>query len=242
MNLSEYKEESPGIEEIRRHLAELTKDIVDNPLLNKIEKGTLTKEQWQEFAKQRYLAAVHFEQLLEVGIERAQALIHNLQDERGISENGNPLPTGPHEKWRQDFYTALGLDKDTLAELEENESTQHYSQKLQQLIAEGDVLKLAGAILFQEYSIPEEFKKLKVGRDLIFPQEFIIQASDTAEQRRQKGYARLYIDHHITHDANQHYPELERALEKYGEEPEKLKKILDGIKVLAEARKNFFKQ
>src|SRR3989338_1001772 len=106
-------EQEKGVEQIHSRLKEITERIINNPVLDAIEKGELTQDEWREFAKQRYLAALHFEDLLEAGIKKAQemrdqelveALASNLRDEKGLNAQGQPLQTGSHEKWRQDFY------------------------------------------------------------------------------------------------------------------------------------------
>jgi hypothetical protein len=48
-----------------------------------------------------------------------------------------------------------------------------YDEALKNLMKE-DVLTISGAILLQEYAIPEEFKRIKIGRDLTFPEKFVL--------------------------------------------------------------------
>ncbi len=238
-----------GVEQIHSRLKEITERIINNPVLDAIEKGEPTQDEWREFAKQRYLAARHFEELLKAGIKKAQeigdqelveALSSNLRDEEGINAQGQPLQTGSHEKWRQDFYNALGLDGHALASAESLEGTKEYDTTLKQLIDNEDALTVSGALLIQEYSIPEEFKRIKVGRDLTFPAQFVTTDTDSHEQRRQKGFARLYIDHHIAHDATSHYPDLERAISKYAADPESLAKIMRGMEIISAAKQKFY--
>lgn len=239
-----------GIEQIRLHLQKTTDAIVHNSVLDAVEEGKFTQDEWREFAKQRYLAALHFEELLEAGLKKARilgdqelvdALVSNLQDERGIDAQGNLLSTGSHEKWRRDFYGALGLEEDALSSAEPLEGTRMYDESLKHLIDAGDVLTIAGAILLQEFSIPEEFKRIKIGRDLTFPDQFTTQSKDTSEQRLKKGFARLYIDHHIVHDATSHYPNLERALMKYADDPVNVSQILTGVEMIHVAKQYFYK-
>jgi pyrroloquinoline quinone (PQQ) biosynthesis protein C len=238
-----------GLEQIHSRLRETTESMINNPVLEAVESGNLSQDEWREFAKQRYLAARHFEELLKAGIEKAQeiqdqelveALSSNLRDEEGVNEHGQPLQTGSHEKWRQDFYNALGLDGHALSSAEPLDGTKEYDSTLRRLIDNEDVLTVAGALLIQEYSIPEEFKRIQVGRDLTFPAEFVTNSSDSSEQRRQKGFARLYIDHHIAHDARSHYPDLERAISKYSADPESLAKIMRGMEIISTAKQKFY--
>ncbi len=63
-----------GLEQIHSRLREITERMIDNPVLEAVESGNLTQDEWREFAKQRYLAARHFEELLKAGIEKAQEI------------------------------------------------------------------------------------------------------------------------------------------------------------------------
>lgn len=44
--------------------------LKDVPMLEKLERGEASRDEWQEFAVQRYLAALPFEELLEGGAKR----------------------------------------------------------------------------------------------------------------------------------------------------------------------------
>lgn len=243
-------EQQEGVEQLHSRLREITERMIDNPVLDAVERGELTPDQWREFAKQRYLAALRFEELLEAGIRKAQeiqdqelveALASNLRDEKGLNSQGQPLQIGPHEKWRQDFYNALGLDGHALASAAPLSGTQEYDATLRRLIDTEDALTVAGALLIQEYSIPKEFERIKIGRNLTFPDQFVATENDTPEQRRQKQAARLYIDHHIAHDEHSHYPDLERAISKYAGDQENLAKIMNGMGIISEAKQKFYK-
>ncbi len=242
-------ERENGVDQIHSRLREITERMIDNPVLDAVESGILTQDEWREFAKQRYLAARHFEALLKAGIQKAQdaggqelveALASNLRDEEGIDKDGKALPTGSHEKWRQDFYNTLGLDGHVLSSAEPFEGTRQYDVTLKELVDNGNLLTVSGALLLQEYSIPEEFKRIRTGRDLTFPDQFVLQPTDPSEMRRQKGFARLYIDHHIAHDATSHYPDFERAIVKHAGNPEALAKLFGGMNVISEAKKKFY--
>lgn len=239
-----------GVEQLlRSRLKETTERMIANPVLDAIENGELTQNEWREFAKQRYLAALHFEELLEAGIKKAQemqdqklaeVLAENLRDEQGVDEQGQPKEDGSHEKWRQDFYNALGLDGHALSTAEPLEGTKKYDETLKKLIDSADGLTVAGALLMQEYSIVREFIRIQKGRDRAFPAQFEYSDTDTDEQCRQKEAARLYIDDHIKHDAGSHYPDLLHAISKYSAD-ESLAKIKNGMDVINEAKQEFYK-
>ncbi len=207
----------------------------ENRFLDRLEVGEVTTEVWREFAVQRYAAAMPFEGLLEackvkaeeMGDEKlTQVLLDNLRDEAGVDEAGQVVPELAHSTWRQNFYQGLGLSEVSLATIDETGGTRSYREALEELIETGDMLQLAGAILVLEGSIPREFLRLKRGRDVVFP-------GLSAE-------ARLYLDDHILHDAKSHYPDLLGALEKYAKMIVGQKKITEGVRVIAEAKKKFY--
>lgn len=233
---------------VRSTLSQSTKQFVGHAFLDQIESGSLSKEEWRLFAAQRYLAAHDFENLLEVSVEEAknlgfkhlaEVLQSNLNDEKGVDADGNALAEGSHAKWRQDFYSALGLPPEILDSKVALAGTKKYCDLLSNLIVERNLMKILGALLMLEYSIPEEFKRIKVGRDLTFKDEFVFESTDSPEVRRKKGFARLYIDHHIYHDAESHYPDLEEAVFEIIDE-EAMNDLLEGIRLLGEAKSNFY--
>ncbi len=239
-----------GLDKVRKNLEDRTIKIIDAPILHKIRTGRLSPEEWQEFARQRYIAALSFEPMLAKALTKAQkmgdeelseVLTDNWRDEKGVDSEGNQLPTGSHQKWRQDFYEALGISNKELSEAEPSEGTLEYSSQMHRLTLRGSGLELAGGILIQEYSIPHEFKWLKTGRDLSFPDKFVMHPDDDQKTRRQKRQARLYLDHHIAHDGLKHHPELEAALTKHLDDPKKLVQVLSGIGIVADARQKFFR-
>lgn len=243
------RETSEQLEQVRAKLAEHTEAMVRNPVLDAVESGKLSEQQWRDFAIQRVLAAQSFLPLLEAGIVLAethgdvllaQVLRENRQDELGIDANGRELAVGSHHKWRQDFYQAIGVLEEDLARTVALPETVAYQQSMQDLIASDDLYTVSGALLLQEYSLPAEFKRMQIGRDKTFRGQFEKIFTDTPAVSNQKKAARMYLDHHIGHDAKLHYPDLEGALEQHLEDPEKFAKVLKAMEVLAVAKRNFY--
>lgn len=235
--------------ELQDFISELTKEVLDNSFLDELEEGNLTVKQWHEFAPQRYLSSTLFEELLESTMHKAektgnkllkQVLHENLQDEKGLDTNGNPLVIGSHEQWRQYFYTVLGLDIATLKHMKPSPGTKSYCAVIKTLI-KADVVTASAAILFQEYFIPEEFKRIRTGRDKTFYDSFVIKSTDTEDERLHKNRARIYIDNHIAHDAHSHYPALKKALVAYLQDEKEREKIKNGIELIVGAKKKFYK-
>lgn len=217
--------------------------MIDNPVLEKMESGQLSPENWTIWACQRYHAAHRFIPLLEAGKQWAEqrsmdhltwALQDNLDDENGIN---NPQ-LGSHEKWRQDFYTALGVTQEQLNDSVLLPWTIEYRETLQYL-EQWDLHELIGALLYLEFSIPHEFRRIQKGRDLTFPEEFVIQRGDWKQKRKKKWLARLYIDHHITHDADSHFPDLMKSIEPLLQNDGEWQ-MIEWIRIIARAKTQFY--
>lgn len=233
------------------------KEIVGKTkVLEAVEKGRLSREQFREFALQRNLAAQNFELLLKAGITAAtkekdenlaKVLQANLNDEMGIDIEGRKHDESSHETWRKDFYTALGITEDQLKNAEPLEGTQAYCKDIDELIAEGNCFKIAGAIFALEFSIPSEFKKIAKGRDKIFPEIFAIQEDEIPTEMLEKvrakvQKARQYLDDHIAHDAKSHAPDLAEQLVPYVAVQTTFKEgIYKGINVIIDAKQKFYK-
>ena len=47
-------EQEKGVEQLHSRLREITESIINNPVLDAVQNGELTQEEWREFAQQRY--------------------------------------------------------------------------------------------------------------------------------------------------------------------------------------------
>lgn len=206
----------------------------DNRFLNRVEENNLMSDEWHTFAVQRYLSARPFDQLLEAGtrsayhtgaVELESVIQRNVRDEQGIDEQGAVDETRAHATWRKEYYSAIGVSDQDLATAM-HPAAKQYADVLKALIHEADALKLAGVILALEAIIPREFAKIKVGRDKKFPH--------LSEK------ARLYIDDHIIHDAQSHYPDLLAALAPLIVDEAAMARVEDGINKITAAKKQFY--
>lgn len=244
--LTKYKSIHP---ELTKLVLSATKKIVENDFLDSLESGDLTQECWIRFAIERYKAAEVFEELLHSLIRKArlvgdaqllEILEWNLRDETGVNIQGELDEALAHDTWRKNFYRALGVKDSDLEIPTTNSGTKYYIQVMKQILEQGDMLVMAGALLALEGSIPEEFIRIQRGRDISFPKIFVDKPTDDEKTLVQKSKARRYIDDHIHHDADMHYPSLLGALKPYTKDPDNLKRIADGVNRIAKAKKYFY--
>lgn len=217
--------------------------MIDNPILDAMESGNYSRENWTVWACQRYHAAHGFIRLLEIWITWARsswliklqaALQENLDDENGMN---NPQ-LGPHEKWRQNFYNALGVRQEQLEKWILLPWTNEYWEVLESL-EKSSIHGLIGALLYLEFSIPHEFRRIQIWRDTTFREKFVIEASDSKEAKKEKWLARMYLDHHIIHDSDSHFPNLVKSIEPLLEKGYE-EKIIGWVMIIAQAKKQFY--
>jgi hypothetical protein len=112
---------------------------------------------------------------------------------------------------------------------------------LEGLIASTNVYLLIGAILALKVSIPAEFKRIQKARDAIFPEVFVDRHDDSEEVKLTKHRARLYIDDHIIHDAQRHYPDLLAAIKVVTLTAEAYDYVLAGMNTIKNAKQVFYR-
>lgn len=243
-----------SIEEIRRFLLEMIHNASEqflkrNHLLERLQTGEITKEEWKTFAIQRYLAATPFEALLREGIAAsardgysglAEVIKSNLRDETGTDDHGVTREELAHDTWRRDFYTRLGITNAELEQASATAGTKEYIDMVDRIVKSGDPLAIAGALLVLEATIPMEFRKIKEGRDKTFPELFIDVKDEDDAMRDAKAKARQYLDDHILHDATAHFPDLLRALEKSVLTEAEKDRLKRGAHWITEAKKVFY--
>lgn len=213
----------------------------DLPFLCAAEKGEVGVDGWRRFALERYHAARYFVPLIEKGEALARdhenKLLHkayfdNLQDERGLSVPG----AGAHEEWRIDFYAAMDISRNDLQEPYKNDGTEFYRETLKNLIEEGDIYKISGALLFLEVTIPHEYRKILRGVEQDFPAQFDIADGETEEKKK----ARHYLVDHIYHDAAHHARDLFVALSAYADDPVIMNKLREGMELGMVAKEKLY--
>ncbi len=242
--------------QIARQLVDYIKEaandvMIRNPFLDAMQSAELTHAQWQDFAMQRYLAALPFEKLLVAAIaasnalndaELVAALEANLRDELGYGADGVQRAELAHETWRQDFYRALGISPQQLKQAQPWPGTLAFQGAFERLMATHDALAMAGGLLVLEGTIPYEYRRVQAGRNQTFAAVFVDNATDDAQTLAQKALARLYIDDHIDHDAKAHYPDLLNALSKYHLDPAAMQRIEMGANLIREGKNQFYQE
>lgn len=221
--------------------------MLDTAVLNKIESGNLTPEGWRMFLAQISHAAHTFEDLLRTGKDKAAqqgilplqvALESNLRDEAGENEQGNTIADRSHHEWRRAFYRLLGATDTFIADTTPLPGAIFYRQTLEELRQE-HVLTIAGALLMLEFFIPHEFRKLQAGRNRTFAKEFTPYPTDSAATLREKQLGKLYLDDHIIHDAQSHYPDILKALLPYTGNEDTFNRIKKGVDMIVQAHLRF---
>lgn len=217
--------------------------------LDVLEHGHLKRAQWHAWARDRHFAGGLFTPLLETAIARvklqglemlAQVLQANLNDERGIV-NGSAQEAKSHAVWRGWFYSSLGLTDADLLSVQENSNGLELCIATSEYLASlGSPFEIAGALLFLELFIPMEFRRVRQGLYLAFPDAFILEREDNEPTREQKRRARLYLDDHIEHDTHDHFPQLLDAIAASVASKDDLLEVYAGIREMSEARREFY--
>lgn len=216
-------------------------------ILGAIESGEIGREGLQRFLIQQIVATSAFLSLFEKLVaqnkfpELQAAAASNLRDETGMDEEGNYHAELSHSTWRKDFYKQIGIVETQISQTPPTPGTKAYFDDIAALVAEGDTGKIAGALLFFEGTIPRQFNSFKRGRDTLFREECVDIEGDDATTLETKRKARIYLDDHIVHDAQSHFPDLLNALTvAVQSSPEVLEKVKVGIASAKEARKKFY--
>lgn len=202
------------------------------------------KEAFKRFAIQRHYLTNYFVPLLQAAYnvsnqearykEIDKALLENIQDETGITQRGYSEELD-HTTWRKNYLRALGID---VSEKKPIDATIAYNDALKTIMETKDYHHMVGALTFLEGQIPAEFNYIAERRDVLFPDEFVFQENDLTSVKRKKLYARRYIDDHIVHDAQSHFPDL---LEPILELPkDEQLRIMEGVYEMSATKIHFY--
>lgn len=250
-----FEQPEPEITEARIHLTKIFReefldffgDSAVANLLGTIESGAISREGLKNFLIQQIVATKSFLSLFEILVAQRQfpelqaAAASNFRDETGMDVDGNYHAELAHSTWRKNFYQQIGIAEEQIDRAEPTPGTKAYFDAIAELVSEGDIGKVAGALLFFEGVIPRQFNSFKKGRDTLFRTECVDADDDTAVQRETKQAARLYLDDHIVHDAQCHFPDLLNALSIATQSSEEfLEKVKLGIAAAKIARKKFY--
>lgn len=231
------------------HLNEMATTLGSHPKLVRVGSGELTKIEWRAFAVERYLTSMIFESLLEIAIAKAteagdvavaKALTDNQNNELGVQADGTTDTEMSHAAWRRDFYDALGITDVMLNRRVGSPSVKSYISIVRSIIATDEYLVMSGALLALERFFPIEFDMMKKGRDTVFTDVFMDQSTDDDATKATRARARLYLDDHIDHDANTHYPDLLAALQPHANNEADMARVIAGINAVENAKRAFY--
>ena len=218
---------------------------VDNPVLNALERGELSKEAYIRIRADHYHSADWFMDLLDTGetksrnagyADLAEEFRLNFRDEDGYDvKTGIRDPNESHEAWRIDDGKAIGVDYTKI--LPVLSTIKGHRDPLKKDIKNKSALYLAGMLTVTEKYLVEEFKKIQRSRDLLFPEAYVENENDLPEVKIKKARARKYIDDHIGHDIN-HYTDILAAsmlvIDKLG--PNEKQQFKDGCMAVLKAK------
>ncbi len=229
-------------------IAENKAVVRHDPVVLALMRKQVDARQYKLYAAQRASVASNFVRLVvkaagaarAIGDEAlAAALEANADDELGRDSDGVVRQERNHRNWKVSYLRTLGIDAEA-PEFPLLPSTRAHADAFLELEAGGNMFRMAGALLSLENIIPLEYRAAIQSRDHLFPQLFCIAANDSAEGRRRKEAARQYLDDHVTHDANEHFPQLLAALEKYQDDAAAMAEICAGVDFVNAHRKRFY--
>lgn len=212
-----------------------------NATIKQLTDLLVTQELFVRFAGYRHALTYGFMNLLETSAVAARkasmddvaaVLEENIADETGIV-NGIYKEEAAHSTWRKWYLGALGISVESIPQCS---AVDEYNQNLKEFVATGDVYALAGAVVFLEGQIPGEFGFIQQRRDVLFPEKFVTTSNDSNELQQQKNRACKYINDHIAHDAQAHFPDLLRVMQAM-DHPDRIE---DGVKKMATIKQQFY--
>jgi len=222
--------------------------VRDDPVVVSLLRKQLNKAQYKLYAAQRAYVASNFLRLVDKAAqlahalgdeELALALQSNANDEIGLGPDGKIHYELNHRQWKTTYLRAIDIDAD-IEGFPLLPGTQAHVNAFLEIEADGTVFSMAGAVLSLENIIPLEYRAAVSSRDHLFPEIFCVEPGDTIEVRANKQSARRYLDDHIVHDANSHFPMLLNALVKYEDNPTVMAEIKLGIDLVNSYRKRFY--
>jgi Iron-containing redox enzyme len=234
---------------LKNYVMNANKTVVrSDPVVLALLRKELNQQQYKLYAAQRAYVATNFIRLVdkaarlarELGdAELAGALQSNLNDEIGLAPDGKRHDALDHRLWKGNYLRAIDLQPD-VQDFPLLDATREHMQAFLDMEASGTVFSISGAILSLENIIPLEYRAAVSSRDHLFPEIFCMTADDCGEARTKKELARRYLDDHIAHDAQHHFPELLKALVKYESDPAAMAEMQAGINMVGAYRKRFY--
>lgn len=234
---------------IKTALTQATLELKASPLLVRLRAADLSRDQFRIVLAQKFFLAKNFDAFISSVLSKAKvagandlahALEKNLRDERGYGPDGRIHSELAHRTWRDTFYKSLGLTPARLKNIAPLPGTHWHADVMNRLQDRASTFVQAGAFLMLERFIPLEYRAFQKSRDTLFPELFVINPLDLEAVKNKKVLACQYVDDHITHDAQEHFPELLKALAPYESDEVKLKEILLGVDLIVQARRRFY--
>ncbi len=234
---------------LKNYVISENKSVVrDDPVVLALLRKELNKAQYKLYAAQRAYVASNFLRLVDKAAhlaralgdeELAAALQANANDEIGMGADGKIHYELNHRQWKTTYLRAIDIDAD-IDGFPLLPGTRAHVDAFLEIEAGGTVFSMAGAVLSLENIIPLEYRAAVSSRDHLFPEIFCVDAGDSPAARANKQSARRYLDDHIVHDANSHFPMLLHALVKYEDDPAAVAEIRQGIDLVNSYRKRFY--
>lgn len=237
-NLADFAQDRHA-KQVFSALNESVSNATDNPLLRKLNDGTLTLREFGFTVKVRLDAATNFIPFLSATEEKMRkdggwdemtsALRQNLNEELGL-ENGRYNSESDHDVWRARFRSgltkALGSEGISLGEIDDRDTAHDVS------ILYGDVLKnmpeyrsisaLAGAFTVLEGLLEKEFSA--------------ILAYTKARLKGLTSDELKYITHHAGHEHRHFYEAAVPLLQKCTVSPHVVPDVINGIRHMEKLR------
>jgi len=183
----------------------------------------ITPAQLLTIIKERHRFGATFEPALEAALRISQSrnyailtemLQRNWNDEIGVGPDGHMCVELAHKTWRRDHLNAFGITDVMLKEGPLTQATEGRFAAVARAISRRSLTFLCGVLLYDERTIPPEYRAIQAARNELFADMFVDMPRDSDAIRAQKERARMFIDDHISHDPR-HYSELRDGLEDF---------------------------
>jgi pyrroloquinoline quinone (PQQ) biosynthesis protein C len=227
----------------------LLKRLLEHPVLIQLRNGPVSKEQFLFYVTQKSYLTTNIPRFIFTCIQKLEpvqnkalikVLIENYKDELGIDENGIARVQKAHVTWKNYFHKTLGLTCDQLDSCHAIEAARVHSERFLSYEKEASPLAMVGCFLMLERLVPLEYRAIQSARNHHFPDRFLAAEGDSERLLDRKDRAREYIDNHIAHDANFHFPLLLDALSSYTDCPQQFAEIEVGLEALVKMKLDFY--
>lgn len=239
MNILSEIAQDRHAKEVLWALQESIDNAANNPLLTKLQCGTLSLREFGFTAKVRLDAATNFIPFLSATEEKtrkelgwdemASALRQNLNEELGL-ENGIYQSELDHDVWRDRFRsglsTSLRVEGIMLNDIDDADTTHEigirYGERLKKMPIDKPVATLAGAFTVLEGVLEKEFSAI-----LAYTKAYLKDL--TSDELR-------YIAHHAGHEHRHFHEAAVPLLKKCTTSPHIIPDVIEGIRDMEKLR------